>query len=487
MLRSFKKQFDQSIEPSNIRFLGGTMKVRSLTTVLVACSALAIIACRANPVATNTSASSATANGRYSEQDMSSELRRFRDQWLAVSTPQEIHALLNDLEKTAANGPADLKFFAQRFIGLKELRGMQWRLEKLADSARVTNSLFLTASMGLKKRVDVFAPLKNWKALNAYLSEPLDMPGEPKFSTAFPQFTSVAQLQSEIVNKLLPKFIERTEIMAKVDIPGNKPFVWDNTVAWGKDSFADNLDRFSIVGENEKTAEIAGRHLAAHNALVFAAWNMNDFAQVATRTGKLFGIDGFLFSEENGVTSQEKAGVIRQFPSFLTLQNPTLLRQALEHLRTAVSLARKSYSAIKGSDANEYSPLDSAKIKPFSRATENGLATAERALQGPTSLRSRVTGEVVEVNVPAMYENPPQDLKTFLPTAFHGGDRFTTNASGYRVRNYLSGNASAWNVGAFKPYFPGINSVQDIETADRILSASWGGGPLAGMLSTVIF
>jgi hypothetical protein len=448
------------------------------TVVLFAVLA-GMTSCRAGTQQTGEQQSVQGAAGAYSEADMSPQLLSFRDKWLAIETPQSLHALLNELEAALPAAPADLKYFGLQIVGLKDLRGFRWRLNTLADDDRTLNSLYLTAGLSAHTAIEVYAPYKNWKAMATYLSEPLDMPGEQKFSEMFPQFQTVDQLQTEIVTRILPKFVAHTEKIAEISIPANKALVWDNTAAAGKGTFADALDRYQVIGEAEKGAKLAGRHLAAHNALVFAARNLNDFAKVSKALGGLYGFDGCLIGEINGATSQERTRVIRGFSQYLTLRNPGFLVPAFDHLKRAVGYARKSWSVIKASPDNEYASLNPAQIKPFSRMTENELASAERMITGSTALRSRVTGEVVNVNLPAMYANPPADMKVFLPTSFEPTTPWITNASGYKVRNASSGAANGWNVGAFQPYFPSITSNAEVQKTARILAQSWGGGIFA--------
>ena len=65
-------------------------------------------------------------------------------------------------------------------------------------------------------------------------------------------------------------------------------------------------------------------------------------------------------------------------------------------------------------------------------------------------------------------------MQAFLPVAFKAGDHNIVVA-GQTTRNYHYGEAELWDVNAFKPYMPGVNSSTDVARDIRILGQVWGG------------
>lgn len=93
------------------------------------------------------------------------------------------------------------------------------------------------------------------------------------------------------------------------------------------------------------------------------------------------------------------------------------------------------------------------------------------------SLRSGVTGEVVQLNYSKLFLSPPKDLKVFLPTQFDkkaNASREVTLADGKKktltYRNYAEGSAIGWDVKQFEAYFPSVKGNADVYRTVRVLN-----------------
>jgi len=115
-------------------------------------------------------------------------------------------------------------------------------------------------------------------------------------------------------------------------------------------------------------------------------------------------------------------------------------------------------------------------------------------VEGRAQIRSGITGEVVVVDLPGFFSNPPQDLKAFLPTEFESSQEWknielkdgTGKVHKLKARNYEVGRGVNWDSATYKSIFPEISSGKSVPESIRILSQSWGGWMAAMPLSEVV-
>jgi hypothetical protein len=107
-------------------------------------------------------------------------------------------------------------------------------------------------------------------------------------------------------------------------------------------------------------------------------------------------------------------------------------------------------------------------------------------LRGPTTTRSGLTGDVVQVDLVSLYRNPPADLKALYPTRFDTSpDRLilkSKNGESLEYRNYSRGMGTEWKNEAWSTLLPEAkNSKQPdfVPNALRTLRQSWGGDLVA--------
>jgi hypothetical protein len=150
--------------------------------------------------------------------------------------------------------------------------------------------------------------------------------------------------------------------------------------------------------------------------------------------------------------------------------------QAYIHLKAAVDLVATAWSATKAqgtTNSNSYQLLNPARLLPWQRINDASMSNIQALVTG-NPVRSAVTGETVTINIPAFYNNPPQNMQAFLPTGYRPGAHDITVA-GVKARNYRYGEAAQWDVSAFKPYMPDVSGPTDIARNIRILGQVWGG------------
>ncbi|MCX6106990.1 MAG: hypothetical protein NTY08_14285 [Proteobacteria bacterium] len=418
--------------------------------------------------------------GNATEEQESPAYKAFVSEFVAIKNADDFAALVGKLQRDYNTYPVDLKFVAAQLIPLSGLRGLGYLVHNLAVQSKVTDSLAVTGLMVTASGINLFSPppanggtgTAAWSAIFDYLTMP--------FAGVSEKFKSVRDLQAFIhtnlvANKALDTAISR---ISELNITANTPVVWDNRLVYGANGFADSQDRFVTLTDSEKNVAIAGLHSIYHNTLVFLSYNYDDSIKAMDKVGRLVGLDVVLPGQPDGVAAQDRAKIIRSFPALFTALPAAAeyMPAAYAHLKASVDAVGEAWRATKAqgnNSSNDFQLLSPAKILPWQRINDVSLSNI-RALVNGQPVRSAVTGETVTMNIPAFYNNPPQNMQAFLPVAFKAGDHNIVVA-GQTTRNYHYGEAELWDVNAFKPYMPGVNSSTDVARDIRILGQVWGG------------
>ena len=423
--------------------------------------------------------SSASARVPSVEQE-SPALQQFIANFVAMKSADDFANILNTLDEQYSSYPADLQFIAAQLLPLTSLRGIGYLVHKLAMDSKVNDVLLVSTLMATASGIDLFSPppsnggsgTEAWQAIFDYLTLP--------YSGISNQFSKVNEIQGYLFDRLIKNQSLDVAInrLTKLNITVANPIVWDNRLIYGSTSFIDGQDRFVTLTDAEKNVAIAGLHTVYHNTRVFLSYNNDDVIAAIERFGKQFGLNVIIPGEAQGLAAQDRAAIIQKFPALFTaLPNAgQYMPQAYVHLKAAVDAVGAAWSSTKAqgtSNNNSFQLLNPARLLPWQRITDASISNIKALVTG-NPVRSAVTGETITINIPAFYNNPPQNLKAFLPTAFRSGDR-DISVAGFQARNYRYGEASQWNVGAFKSYMPDVNGPTDVARAIRILGQVWGG------------
>lgn len=409
---------------------------------------------------------------------MSPELRKFRERFLAIHSAGELDGLLNQLDQQYDSFPDDLKLLAANLVPLRAFRSFLYRSIPLVSRAKVTHSLLLSVVQETAQMQQIFLPTDQWKAGFDYVTQP--------FSADEKEFDSVSGLQNFFADSVYSEIVKSAQRVAALRF-SQKPVIWDNQLLYGSASFVDNVDRYRKIGEAERYAMLAAMHGALHNISMFRAYDMEQFFQVAEGLGKLWGVSALLWSPVDGAAAKNRVAKIREYPDCFHL-NPggqPWMSRAFLHLQQSVYYSSLVWNELKDQSASHVQVLDAGMFRPFGREINLSLDSVEGMLKGPLEVRSLVTGKQLTVNLRAFYTNPPASLQSLLPTKFDESPeflnkQFADNGKSISYRNYLRGRAVAWNLSAFRPYFPSLQNEGDVAEAARILSQSWGGGLLGG-------
>jgi hypothetical protein len=416
-----------------------------------------------------------------SDDAMSEKFRGFRDKFLTIIKKEEIEKFLHELDENYDSYPNDLKFFAAQMIPFLTVRSFTYKMYPLVSKVKVTHSVMLTRVLNFASFMRINLPTSQWEAGFRFASEP--------FTADEDRFEKTEELQAYVENTIYPAFMVAAKRIQNLDFTSEK-IVWDHKLFYGVASFTDNFKRYRYIGEAERVATLASLHEGMAWMKRFAAYNVTGSMELAKDLGVLVGVDSF-FSKVDGVTAQKVTGVLNkdEHKHLYTLLDggKEKIQVAFSHLREAARLQVIAWNEVKDRPANELDAMNSIILDPFRDRIDRGSENLEKMVAGPTIVRSDVTGELVKVDLPAFYANPPKDLKTLLPNEFRGGDKMikkklaTKSGKTKRVkfRNYFYGAAVGWNLASYKALFPELKDGRDVAKATRILNQSAGTFPVA--------
>jgi hypothetical protein len=425
-----------------------------------------------------------------SEDAMSEEFRKFRDKFLTIIKKEEVEEHLLSLNKNYDSYPDDLKFFAAQMIPFLTFKSMAYRLYPLVKKEKIAHSVVLTRVLNFASFMRINLPTTQWEAGFRFASEP--------FTGDQDRFESAEELQAYTESTIYPALMKAAQRLQDLDFSGTK-VVWDHKLFYGTASFTDNFKRYRYVGEAERIATLASLHEGMAWIKRFSAYSVKGSMELAKDLGMLVGVDSF-FSKVDGVSARKVTSVFNKDDHkdlYILLDGgKEKVQLAFSHLREAARLQVIAWHEVKDRPANELDAMNSLILDPFRDRISRGSETLEKIVSGPTVIRSDVTGELVKVDLPAFYANPPKDLKSLLPNEFRGGDKTikkklaTKSGKTKRVkfRNYFYGSAVGWDINSYKSLFPEIKDGRDIAKAARILNQSAGSFPVAmGMNAAMVY
>lgn len=422
------------------------------------------------------------ANNLQVTQGQIKELTTLVNELHSLKTSEEIEAYLQKLDANYDQYPNNVKFYIASIIPMTAFRGMFYRLRPMFESnSSFLHSEILTFAKSMASRMNVYLPFQHVDAVYEYVSSPYFV-GQKEVAS----FSQESDVQIWQVQELLPrilKSIKRLEALNLVD-----PVIWDQRIAFGPKSFQDDLGRFKQIAEFEKNIAVASLYQSVAAICIARAYSVDNAIKLAKDTGKLYGFDGFGFSSVEGVSAQKMTKVMKMGAFKNTA---VLMPDGQQWMKVAYEATKKSIGRIKRAWNYSASLRNDEKTYVFNvgflninrEEIEQNLELMERVVmsQGIESMRSAVTGEIVQVNFRNIFINPPKDLKAFLPSRFEIGAtkvRSVKMADGtskkLTYRNYEEGRAIGWNTGAFTPYFPSVNADADIERTLRVLSHAGG-------------
>lgn len=423
-----------------------------------------------------------------------------------IQSSEEIPALIEVLEKKYDSYPMDAKFVAAQIIAIKPYRSIIYRARHLIDRAEYTKAMVITTLRATASGQNVFFPTAQWKAGFDYLTKPSANMG--------PDIENEAQLQSYIQTDVLESVQDLKKRMEVMNF--KTPIYFDSKMAYSSANFFSDDDRFALIGETERNTALAGLNFTISSMHYAQAYNWNGMFETADKMARVYGFRNGLSAAlsvdfVDGATAQKRNEVLKRNSALFTLRKggEKWTAAAYSYFKEGVRYSRLAWDAAKkdgSSNSNLNMLLDPRGVLPITRQGDTALKNVESLTvgNGPTDavFTSAIIGnESVKVNVNAIFNNPPQDMKAFLPTAYEGGSRviaseFARDKGGQLrggYRNYMYGSPTKWCINncvgatgeanSYGVYFPEVKTAEEVQDAARILAQTWGGSaPFAGML-----
>lgn len=437
----------------------------------------------------------------FAENNLKSDVVEFRKAYLAVTTPEQLEALLKKAEEEWSTYSSDLKYFTANLLVVRSLRGVIWRMRPLFESGnlfsgnRATHGATVNLLRKIATGIDTFFPTEQWAAGFAYLTEP-----SAQMTTA-QQFKTVREFQKFLIVKFIPALqvaARRTNTLLETEqVP---TLVWDRQIVYGTATFADGAKRYIGFGPAEVYFSTSLLYRGIHDALVFAAYNQDDLLNIMGRIGRRFGVDSALQSAEMGMTAAQRNEIISasvKKSGFLTLQNyngstfgTAAMSSAYEALKTSAKYQKKAYDYLKdgkSTDSFVFNPIhfQSESSPRLERAMNNMIA----AVSGVADIRDPVSGDVVKLNLPEFYKKPYPSLAVLMANGFDlksQAEKELTNIKGEKLvyRNYLHGQATSWDNQSWSKIVPSAQSQKAdyMQKAKRVIFYSLGTPLVAGQV-----
>lgn len=438
----------------------------------------------------------ASAARTLGEADLEADFKEMRDRILRVKKAEELDQILREMDRDEnyERYSDNLKYFAAQAVLLMPFRSIAYRLRPILEKSNKTvHSSSITLLKSLASNLRVFLPTDQWEAGFKYVTAP------SSDDASNVQFKRISEFQKALVEQVAPQFIRAARRIQALKGKGPRsPIIWDNKLQFGPGTFEDNLDRFVAHGQPEVHATLSFIHMSLHATYAFCAYFQDDLPTVAYELGRLVGVDGFraqfLFGPDSdlGVTAEDRTTVLRKpkFQNYLAIYQeagPVLMTRSLAHLKASIYYMDASWRSLAEGESNPHAILNPSAFASDRRVAEARLKTMKDMVNGKTAIRSAVTGEVVEIDLPAFFRNPVADLKTLLPTTFDNSpaELKIRSASGrsYEYRNYFRGRPTGWDQKSWLQMLPNRD---DVAKSLRVLNQSWGGDYLSPILASVI-
>ena len=436
-----------------------------------------------------------------SDSDLSADLKKLREEWLAIETGDEMEALLKKSEKNYSSYSEDTRYFLAQMQVSLPLRGIIWRLRPLFENSKGflgNKSTHVTAVQAVRTAISglkMFLPTQQTDAAIQFFTEPsIEMSKQD-------QFKSVADFQRFLVESVVPAINGAAAKISALPQSADKVYVWDNKLAFGRGTFEDDIQRYIGHGPAEINFALATLNRAAHDILVYSAYNQDHSIKLAGEIGSHFGVDSSIFSSKKtnlGMTDEERVKLFKRASTqhhYLELRNyegsrygSELMKQAYTGLKNSVVFIERSHEFLQGRDASKAMAINPIFYQPeIAPNLDKGIKNIKAVIQGPAEVRDPVTGDTVTLNLPAFYQEPPQTLSQLMATKFEAGapERTIKNKQGetLTVRNYLAGRSIAWDNSSWKKYVPSADGQKPgyMSEARRVIHYSLGTSMVFGL------
>jgi hypothetical protein len=438
--------------------------------------------------------------GEFSENQMSKDMKELRDRLAQVKSADEFEALIVSAKLTMKDKSDDAQFVIAQAATLLPMRGIVWRLRPLFEQSRGflgTKSTHVAAVQLVREVSATLAGAFPSKASDMILQFALEP--SSKMSTA-DQFRDVPSFQNFLIKSVAPAHHSAAKTIGEIIERNPKStFVFDNKMAFGKGTFTDGIERFVGFAAPEMHLAAAAHLAVLNETYVFCSYNQNSLIDAIGKLGAQMGLDstmGTVFTPTAGlgITDQERVRVIKSLSEsgkFLTRLEgyERAMKSAYAALVLSVRHTETAHTQLLSRPAGRSFAVDSFYfLKPRGNLTAANVKTAVAAVAGPIEIRDPITAEVVRIDVPKFYSNPPAKLTSLMASAFvldEPVEKSKPNTVGEKLvyRNYAYGSAKGWSNEDWKTYVPSATGKgsEYMGTVRRVVARNPGAAAVFGL------
>lgn len=416
---------------------------------------------------------------------------------------KEIHSVMNVeqmdkfvtkhvaiLEKARRNNTLgdlsnDYKIMAAYLYGVKDLRGVGYRLHGLAESDKnkhynkgIASDLMIIKLQNIASHINLYYP--------AFGDVAFDWIALPT-ATQKKDFKFVSDIQDFMMSTIYADLQLTKQIFDSVEISITSPVTMDAILLTGSKNVMTPDKRYYNIYPHALEAMKSNIESQSHDLIIFSQYNRDDYFNYQYKqSSSMFNIVPAQYRV--GRPKSEVVSNLKKWNNLYTLReigvNPpagydTWMLRAWEHVKSHVDAESRVVELMKEvkevlSPEEAWQAIANPYIVSLYKKNPTNLMSKRSALVNKENvvLRSWVTGDVVSVNLPKFYTNPPEDLKAFLPTSFDTNAKKRFKYNGKDLVNYRYGMPNSWNVQEWSKYFPSVKSNDDIRVLTGVLNRS---------------
>jgi hypothetical protein len=401
----------------------------------------------------------------------------------------------------------EAKFFYTQLAGLYPLEGFLYRIRDYVEEFRAPHAASLTLVRNFAVFTHVMSSNEQADHIFAFLSEPSER-------TANNTIPNDASLQKFVNDEVLPLTVESQSYFHQIKEGFERGLLWDNRIITGTNSIGNRAIRFAKGDIGDFNAMMAAYASFIGGLNLSLAYDWSNLLDISKDLGFLVGIESVTSRLGNivrngpnstniqGAPASKRTAIIKKYPKFLTKRSSlsdsewkAYLLNAYHSIQATASYAAEAWKDVKGRTRQDRPFTLFHLIEPYGNLVDQGARVLNAQVMENREVytfNSQIDNKVVKFNARDYFvNNPPRDLKAFLPTGFVGGDkesntRFKNGRKTIKKRNYLWGSANSWNVGEYGKYFPGVNSNAKLKQTMRSFSQTYGGFMFGGFLLPTI-
>ncbi len=388
--------------------------------------------------------------------DIPADMRDFQSKLFALKSKEDLDTLLVNLEANYDNHSPALKLITLNLSVLPLFKSFTYSVEKIVSSQKMVRTRTVSMMKNLSKTLAVNTSLKQWNVGFDYLSVPFVSNNKLPH-----QFKDEVEMQSYMCSAVYDKVKSNSLRLSKLASEIKRPIVFDKRVAFGKDTFKDDLSRFTVLNKPELMMMRSGLESALFDLAFSCAYSIDGVTKVAKNVGMLYGMDMMkLFSQPDGVSNKNKVLAMRAVPQFLKLKadGEQWTKKSWDHGKEAQVLLESAWESMDKYPETQNNAFKRDYIDTHGEDIQTAIDKSKRFFSDSmTSIRSGSTGNIIKVNIKKFFDHPEKDLKDLLPTGWVEGDDnisgvIQSTGESYTYKNYRIGSPVKWKDEVFSKY-----------------------------------